>query len=58
MTYHLVTTLFMVAALALYVVGSAFGGSLVLAVALAIEVWFWIRIVRGKPRLNTANDRH
>jgi hypothetical protein len=30
----------------------------VLAAAVALEVWFWIRVVRGKPRLRAANDGH
>lgn len=56
MKYHLITILLLVAALPLYAVGFAVGGILVLGVAVALEVWFWIRIVRGKPRLNPAND--
>ena len=56
MKHHVVTALLIVAALPLYVVGSAMGGSLVLAAAVALEVWFWIRLVRGKPRLTAAND--
>jgi uncharacterized membrane protein len=56
MKYHVVTILLILAALPLYVVGFASGGSLVLAAAVTLEVWFWIRIVRGKPRLKAAND--
>jgi len=56
MKYHLVTILLLVAALPLYVVGSALGGTLVMGAAVALEVWFWIRVIRGKPRLNAAND--
>lgn len=58
MKYHLVSILLIAAALPLYVVGVALGGSLVLAAAVALEVWFWIRVVRGKPRLTAANDSH
>jgi hypothetical protein len=56
MKYHLVTVLLMVSALPLYVVGFASGGTLVLGAAVALEVWFWIRVVRGKPRRNVATD--
>lgn len=56
MKYHLVTMLLIVAALLLYVVGFAMGGTLVLAAALALEVWFWMRIVRRKPAPNLAKD--
>jgi uncharacterized membrane protein len=56
MKYHFATVLLMVAAIPLYVVGFALGGTLVLAAAVALEVWFWIRIVRGKSRLTAAND--
>lgn len=58
MKYHVVTVLLMAVALPLYVAGFASSGSLVLAAAVALEVWFWIRVVRGKPRLNAANDEH
>lgn len=56
MKYHLFTVLLMAAALPLYVVGFALGGSLVLAAAVALEVWFWTRLVRGKPRLTAAKE--
>ena len=59
MKYHMVTILLIVAAFPLYVVGSAMaamGGTLVLAAAVGLEVWFWIRIVRGKSRPNPANN--
>jgi len=58
MKYHLFTVLLMATALPLYVVGFALSASLVLAAAVALEVWFWIRIVRGKSRLTSANDGH
>lgn len=55
MKYHLVTTLLIIAALPLYVVGFAMGGTLLLAIALALEIWFWMRMVRRKPGLDVAN---
>jgi uncharacterized membrane protein len=58
MKYHLVSVLLIAAAIPLYVVGFSVGGSVVLAAAIALEVWFWVRVVRGKPRLNAANDVH
>lgn len=58
MRYHAITVLLIVAALPLYVVGFALSGLLVLSAAVALEVWFWIRVVRGKTRLSAANDVH
>lgn len=54
--YHLFTALLLVAALPLYLVGFALGGTFVLGVAVVLEAWFWIRVVRGKPRVNAAGD--
>jgi hypothetical protein len=56
MKYHLITILLIVAALLLYVVGLAFGGTALLGAAVALEVWCWIRVFRGRPRHNVAND--
>ncbi len=56
MKYHLVAILLLVAALPLYVVGFSMGGMLVLGVAFALEVWFWIRMVGGRPRHNVPNE--
>lgn len=54
MKHHLVTMLLIIAALPLYVVGFAMGGTLLLAIALALEIWFWMRMVRRKPGLDVA----
>lgn len=58
MKYHVVTALLIAVSLPLYLVGFASGGSLVLAAAVALEAWFWIRVIRGKRRLAAANDGH
>lgn len=48
MNYHLLSALVLVAALALYAAGFAGGGILALVLAVVLEVWFWIRVIRGK----------
>jgi hypothetical protein len=50
MRYHLFTVAILLAALALYAVGVGGGGSVLLAVGAALELWFWVRALRGgKP---------
>lgn len=58
MKYRVVTAILIAAALPLYVVGFALGGSIVLAAAVALEVWFWTRIIRGKHRFTAAKRGH
>lgn len=52
MKYHLVTVLLIAAALPLYVLGFAMGGSLLLVAAMFFEVLFWARVIRGKSRMS------
>ena len=52
MKYHLVTVLLIAAALPLYVVGFAMGGSLLLVAAMFLEVLFCARVIRGKSRMS------
>ena len=49
MKYHLLTTALLILALALYAVGAAAGSSFVLLVVAAVEVLFWLRVLR-RPR--------
>ena len=46
MKYHLLTATILVAALALYAVGMTKGGFAVFLVGVALELWFWVRIIR------------
>jgi|SRR5450432_3394029 len=48
MKYHLLTAAVLSAALALYVVGMSGGGSLLLLLSAALELWFWIRALHGR----------
>lgn len=50
MKFHLATILLIAAAIPLYLLGFASGGTLALGAAMAFEVWFWIRVVRGGSR--------
>ena len=50
MKHHLVTALLIIAAWPLYAAGFAGGGAVALGVAIILEAWFWIRIVRGKRK--------
>ena len=49
MKYHLFTASLLAAAVLLYGAGAGGGGSLVLAIGGALELWFWVRALRGKP---------
>ena len=50
MKHHLVTVLLIIAALPLYAAGFAGGGTVALGLAIILEAWFWIRIVRGRRK--------
>lgn len=49
MKHHLFTFMLLLAALALYSLGSIGGGSLILAAGAGFELWFWVRLVRRTP---------
>jgi len=49
MKYHLLTTALLILALALYAVGATAGSSFVFLVGAAVEVLFWVRVLR-RPR--------
>jgi hypothetical protein len=48
MKYHVVTVALLLAALALYSVGMQSGGSVVFLIGVAFELWFWVRVIRGR----------
>ncbi len=50
MKHHLLTMLILLAALALYAIGMNGGGSALLAAGAALELWFWVRAMRGSRR--------
>ena len=55
MKHHLLTVVILVGALALYIVGMSGGGSLLLLVGAAMELWFWVRAMQGRrPQIPVA----
>ena len=54
MKYQLFTVAMLLVALALYAVGMHEGGSLVFLMGAAFELWFWVRVMRG--RRETGSD--
>lgn len=54
MKYHLVSLMLLLAAAALSVVGFGSGMAIALSAAVALEVYFWIRVVRGKAKPQSA----
>jgi hypothetical protein len=54
MKHHLLTVALLLAAFMLYVMGLNGGGSLLLLVGAALELWFWVRAVQGR-RLATSS---
>ena len=57
MRYHIATLAVLLSALALYAAGMSGGGSLLLALGAALELWFWVRALRGKPHASTPVSR-
>ena len=56
MKYHLISAALLIAAFALETLGFA-GATVLLAAGVGCEVWFWMRIVRGRrsrPALRAA----
>ena len=49
MKYHLFTASLLAAAVLLYGAGAGGGGSLLLVGGGALELWVWVRALRGKP---------
>ena len=50
MKHHLLTLLILVLAVALYAVGMVAGASALLFLGAALELWFWVRVMRrAKP---------
>jgi hypothetical protein len=61
MKYHLTSVVLIVAATILEVIGfgtiaSAFG-VILLATGVALELWFWIRLVRARAHMRVARGR-
>jgi hypothetical protein len=50
MRYHLFTLAILLVALALYAIGMSGGGFLLLFLGAALELWFWVRAMRGGKR--------
>ncbi len=48
MKYHVVTVALLLLALALYSVGMRSGGVVAFLAGAACELWFWVRVIRGK----------
>lgn len=47
MNRHIATLLLLVAAVILYVIGFGGGMAVALVAAVALEIYFWMRVVRG-----------
>lgn len=47
MNHHIATLLLLVAAVILYVIGFGGGMAVALFAAVALEIYFWMRVVRG-----------
>ena len=59
MKYHVLTVALLLMALVLYVVGMRSGGAVAFVVGAACELWFWVRLIRGRreaPRTATSVD--
>ena len=50
MKYHLLTVAVLLAAFAMYAIGMGGGGALLLFFGAALELWFWVRALRGNKR--------
>ena len=48
MKYHLISTSLLGAAFVLETMGFAGGGVVLLGAGVGCEVWFWMRVVRGR----------
>jgi hypothetical protein len=49
MQRHLVTALVLLAALVCYSIGFSNSAFALMAIGCALELWFWLRVLRGKP---------
>jgi hypothetical protein len=56
MQRHLVTAAILLAALVLYSLGFSGAGVLALGAGAALELWFWVRILRRKPPVAVAGS--
>jgi hypothetical protein len=50
MKYHLLSATLLVLALMLETAGINGGGAMLLGAGVACEVWFWVRVIRGRGR--------
>ncbi len=57
MKYHALTVLILLAALALYGAGFGKWGVAAIAVAMALEAWFWWRVVIGRSSATSVHSR-
>ncbi len=57
MKHHLLTMLILLAAITLYAFGMGGGGSALLAAGAVLELWFWVRAVRGNRRAASTAPR-
>lgn len=55
MKYHSLTFAILLAAVVLAIIGKSGAGVVLLGLAAALELWFWVRVLRGK---RTNEPRH
>jgi hypothetical protein len=48
MKYHLLSAALILAAVVLEIAGIAGAGSALLGTGVACEIWFWMRVIRGR----------
>ena len=55
MRYHLITGAILLAALVLYGIGFSLGAAVLIGGGAALELWFWVRAIRGDKRVANAS---
>jgi hypothetical protein len=50
MKYHLLSAALILAAVVLEIAGFTGGGAALLGTGVACEIWFWMRVIRGRGR--------
>ena len=54
MQHYTITILILLAALACYSLGFGLGAYVLFAAGAVFELWFWVRLIRGKPKAGSS----